>query len=93
MSLAESIVLVYDPLKTAQGMLSFRAFRITQRYLDLIKYEPDSCEYPDPTLEEIRRSKILSKVILKFVPFVKTSSRISLKRFQFHCEPLTWPIC
>ena len=43
-------------------MLSFRAFRITQRYLDLIKYEPDSGEFPDPTLEEIRRSKILSKV-------------------------------
>ena len=67
MSLAESIVLVYDPLKTAQGMLSFRAFRITQRYLDLIKYEPDSCEYPDPTLEEIRRSKILSKVTLELM--------------------------
>merc|ERR1711892_542414 len=31
MSLAESIVLVYDPLKTAQGMLSFRAFPVTLR--------------------------------------------------------------
>ena len=41
MNLAESIVLVYDPVKTAQGMLSFRAFRVTQKYLDLVK---DCCE-------------------------------------------------
>merc|ERR1712123_150278 len=77
MSLAESIVLVYDPLKTAQGMLSFRAFRITQRYLDLIKYEPDSCEYPDPTLEEIRRSKILSKDIFEEIPVTLRTSHLA----------------
>ena len=62
MNLQESIALVYDPLKTAQGMLAFRAFRITQRYLDQIKYDPETQECPDPALEEIRRNKIMSKV-------------------------------
>lgn len=62
MNLQESIALVYDPLKTAQGMLAFRAFRITQRYLDQIKYDPETQECPDPALEDIRRNKIMSKV-------------------------------
>ena len=62
MNLTESIVLVYDPLKTAQGMASFRAFRITQEYLDLIDYDPESSEWPEPTLEELRKKKVFTKV-------------------------------
>ena len=64
MNLTESIVLVYDPLKTAQGMASFRAFRITQEYLDLIDYDPESSEWPEPTLEELRKKKVFTKVAL-----------------------------
>lgn len=62
MNLTESIVLVYDPLKTAQGMTSFRAFRITQAYLDMIAYDPESGDWPEPTLEELRKNKIFTKV-------------------------------
>ena len=62
MNLTESIVLVYDPLKTAQGMTSFRAFRITQEYLDMIDYDPETGECPEPTLEELRKNKIFTKV-------------------------------
>jgi len=34
-SIAESIVLVYDPLQTNQGMLSFKAYRLTKKLMDL----------------------------------------------------------
>jgi len=79
MSLAESIVLVYDPLKTAQGMLSFRAFRITQRYLDMVnvRYDPESGECPDPTLEEIRKSKMLSMDIFEEIPVALRTSHLA----------------
>jgi len=66
MNLTESIVLVYDPLKTAQGMTSFRAFRISQDYLEMIRksesYDPESGDWPEPTLEAIRKNKIFTKV-------------------------------
>merc|ERR1711990_1060926 len=77
MNLAESIVLVYDPLKTAQGMLSFRAFRITQRYLDLVKYDAESGELDEPTLEEIRRSKLMSKDIFEEIPVALKTSHLA----------------
>jgi len=74
MNLTESIVLVYDPLKTAQGMASFRAFRITQEYLDLIDYDPESSEWPEPTLEELRKKKVFTKNIFEEIPVcLKTS--------------------
>ncbi|XP_065669947.1 eukaryotic translation initiation factor 3 subunit H [Hydra vulgaris] len=34
-SIEESVVLVYDPLQTHQGMLSFKAYRLSQKMLDL----------------------------------------------------------
>jgi translation initiation factor 3 subunit H len=77
MNLAESIVLVYDPLKTAQGMLSFRAFRITQRYLDMVKYDAESGELDEPTLEEIRRSKLMSKDIFEEIPVALKTSHLA----------------
>jgi len=74
MNLTESIVLVYDPLKTAQGMTSFRAFRITQEYLDMIDYDPETGECPEPTLEELRKNKIFTKNIFEEIPVtLKTS--------------------
>jgi len=83
MNLQESIALVYDPLKTAQGMLAFRAFRITQRYLDQIKYDPETQECPDPALEDIRRNKIMSKDIFEEIPVsLKTSHLANMLIFD-----------
>ena len=62
MNLSESIVLVYDPLKTAQGMASFRAFRIGQEYLDMTAYDPETGECSEPTLDELRKHKMFTKV-------------------------------
>jgi len=36
-SINESVVLVYDPLQTHQGMLSFKAYRLTEVLMDLWK--------------------------------------------------------
>ncbi len=63
MNLTESTVIVYDPLKTAQGHCSFRAFRISQDYIDMIKYDAENDYWPEPTLKELRDGKISTKVI------------------------------
>ena len=62
MNLTESTVLVYDPLKTAQGQCSFRAFRISQDYIDMINYDAENDYWPEPTLKELRDGKISTKV-------------------------------
>lgn len=33
----KSIMIIYDPLKTAQGFLSLRAFRLTEPFMGLFK--------------------------------------------------------
>ncbi|XP_046856886.1 eukaryotic translation initiation factor 3 subunit H-like [Xenia sp. Carnegie-2017] len=44
-SIAESVVLVYDPLKTSQGILSFKALRLSQKMMHLFadkEFTPNS---------------------------------------------------
>lgn len=33
----ESVVVVYDPVKTAQGSMAFSAFRLTSKFMDMYK--------------------------------------------------------
>jgi len=74
MNLTESTVIVYDPLKTAQGHCSFRAFRISQDYIDLIKYDAENDYWPEPTLKELRDGRISTKDIFEEIPVaLKTS--------------------
>merc|ERR1712130_1043745 len=49
-------------------MTSFRAFRTTQEYLDMVDYDPETGECPEPTLEELRKNKIFTKNIFEEIP-------------------------
>ena len=80
MNLTESTVLVYDPLKTAQGQCSFRAFRISQDYIDMINYDAENDYWPEPTLKELRDGKISTKVENRLFFNIPNVFRIFLKK-------------
>lgn len=92
MNLTESTVLVYDPLKTAQGQCSFRAFRIGQSYIDMINYDAENDHWPEPTLKELRDGKINTKDIFEEIPVaLKTSYLANMLIFDLEdrdqCNP------
>lgn len=64
----ESIALVYDPVRTAQGAVSLRAFRLTQKFMDMYK---DS----NFSVERVKSEKLQYNTIFEEVPVeVKSSS-------------------
>jgi len=52
-SIANSVVILYDPIQTAKGSLTIRAFRLSENFLELTKN--NSCEFLSPSniLEEV----------------------------------------
>lgn len=66
----ESIALVYDPVKTAQGALAMRAFRLTPKFMDMYKKA-------DFSYDAVRREGLTIKRIFEEVPVVVKSSSLA----------------
>lgn len=87
--LPESICLIYDPLKTAQGQLTIRAFRISEKYLEVAKeqYNPESADMNNVTVEEIRKHKIKHQHMFVELPVhIKSSYLSNMLLFQLEDE-------
>jgi len=68
--LASSVVLVYDPVKTAQGSLTLKAYRLTDRFMDLYKTQQF-------TRESLAKSGISYNAIYTEVPIKIHNSLLS----------------
>jgi len=72
-SIEESVVIVYDPLLTNQGMLSFKAYRLTPKLMEL--YESGEKNF---TPEGLSKKEIdFNNLIEEFPVYVKTSNLIN----------------
>jgi len=70
-SIAESVVLVYDPLQSQQGMLAFRAFRLTDELMDL--YRSGEKNF---TPEGLSEKKMTFSNLFEEVPVVVKNSNL-----------------
>ncbi|GFN87119.1 eukaryotic translation initiation factor 3 subunit h [Plakobranchus ocellatus] len=68
-SIEESVVLIYDPLRTTQGFLSLRAYRITP---EMMKFFKES----DFTPENMAKHGINFETILEEIPIVLRNSHL-----------------
>jgi len=66
----ESIALVYDPVRTAQGALSVRAFRLTPKFMDMYKDQ-------DFSVAKVKGAKLDYAGIFEEVPVVVKSSSLA----------------
>jgi translation initiation factor 3 subunit H len=64
----ESVALVYDPVRTAQGSLALRAFRLTPKFMDM--YKDGDFSYMKVNRESLTYDKIFEEVPV----IVKSSS-------------------
>lgn len=72
-SIEESVVIVYDPLQTNQGMLSFKAYRLTKKLMDL--YSSGEKNF---TPEGLTQKGISFNNLLEEVPVtIKTSNLVN----------------
>lgn len=49
-NIPQSVCIIYDPLRTAQGQLSLRAVRLTERFLKMYRTKDTSFVYVPPLL-------------------------------------------
>ncbi|KJE92905.1 eukaryotic translation initiation factor 3, variant [Capsaspora owczarzaki ATCC 30864] len=56
----EAVVLIYDPLRTTQGSISLKAYRLTQAFMDLFKDQGFSAD--SPKLNGLTHETILEEV-------------------------------
>jgi len=52
-AIPNSVVLLYDPVQTAKGSLTLRAFRLSEEFLELSKTAPNDFIPPSRILEEL----------------------------------------
>ncbi|XP_048384367.1 eukaryotic translation initiation factor 3 subunit H-B [Stegostoma tigrinum] len=68
-AIEESVVLIYDPLKTAQGSLSLKAYRLTPKLMEV-------CKEKDFTPEGIKKALITSENMFEEVPIIIKNSHL-----------------
>jgi len=71
-SIEESVVLVYDPLKTMQGMLSFQAYRLTPTLMELFHNGEKAF-----TPESLAKHGLTSNNLFEEVPVVIKNSNLA----------------
>ncbi|XP_041101580.1 eukaryotic translation initiation factor 3 subunit H [Polyodon spathula] len=68
-AIEESVVLVYDPIKTAQGSLSLKAYRLTPKLMEI-------CKEKDFTPEGLKKANIGFENMFEEVPIVIKNSHL-----------------
>ncbi|MGH0135018.1 UNVERIFIED_CONTAM: hypothetical protein FKN15_028392 [Acipenser sinensis] len=68
-AIEESVVLVYDPIKTAQGSLSLKAYRLTPKLMEI-------CKEKDFTPEGLKKASIGFENMFEEVPIVIKNSHL-----------------
>ncbi|XP_055490559.1 eukaryotic translation initiation factor 3 subunit H-B [Leucoraja erinacea] len=68
-AIEESVVLIYDPIKTAQGSLSLKAYRLTPKLMEV-------CKEKDFTPEGIKKALITSENMFEEVPIIIKNSHL-----------------
>uniref|UniRef100_A0A4W3KEA3 Eukaryotic translation initiation factor 3 subunit H n=1 Tax=Callorhinchus milii TaxID=7868 RepID=A0A4W3KEA3_CALMI len=68
-AIEESVVLIYDPIKTAHGSLSLKAYRLTPKLMEV-------CKEKDFTPEGIKKALITSENMFEEVPIIIKNSHL-----------------
>lgn len=68
-SIEESVVLIYDPLKTSQGMLSLKVFRLSDKMMTMYKDEEFSAE-------KLAKSGLSFEAMFEEIPLVIRNSSL-----------------
>ncbi|KAM9807299.1 eukaryotic translation initiation factor 3 subunit H isoform 2-T2 [Syngnathus typhle] len=68
-AIEESVVLIYDPIKTAQGSLSLKAYRLTPKLMEI-------CKEKDFTPEGLKKANIGFDHMFEEVPIVIKNSHL-----------------
>ncbi|XP_068180536.1 eukaryotic translation initiation factor 3 subunit H [Antennarius striatus] len=68
-AIEESVVLIYDPIKTAQGSLSLKAYRLTPKLMEI-------CKEKDFTPEGLKKASIGFENMFEEVPIVIKNSHL-----------------
>uniref|UniRef100_A0A8B9NQ89 Eukaryotic translation initiation factor 3 subunit H n=1 Tax=Apteryx owenii TaxID=8824 RepID=A0A8B9NQ89_APTOW len=66
-AIEESVVLIYDPIKTAQGSLSLKAYRLTPKLMEV-------CKEKDFSPEALKKASIAYENMFEEVPIVIKNS-------------------
>ncbi|KAL4629826.1 eukaryotic translation initiation factor 3 subunit H [Arapaima gigas] len=68
-AIEESVVLIYDPIKTAQGSLSLKAYRLTPKLMEI-------CKEKDFTPEGLKKANVGYENMFEEVPIVIKNSHL-----------------
>ncbi|XP_040586257.1 eukaryotic translation initiation factor 3 subunit H isoform X2 [Mesocricetus auratus] len=68
-AIEESVVLIYDPIKTAQGSLSLKAYRLTPKLMEV-------CKEKDFSPEALKKASINFEHMFEEVPIVIKNSHL-----------------
>ncbi|XP_077349367.1 eukaryotic translation initiation factor 3 subunit H [Lithobates pipiens] len=68
-AIEESVVLIYDPIKTAQGSLSLKAYRLTPKLMEV-------CKEKDFSVEGLKKANIAFENMFEEVPIVIKNSHL-----------------
>uniref|UniRef100_A0A9L0TIV4 Eukaryotic translation initiation factor 3 subunit H n=1 Tax=Equus caballus TaxID=9796 RepID=A0A9L0TIV4_HORSE len=68
-AIEESVVLIYDPIKTAQGSLSLKAYRLTPKLMEV-------CKEKDFSPEALKKGNITFEHMFEEVPIVIKNSHL-----------------
>ncbi|KAG8515553.1 Eukaryotic translation initiation factor 3 subunit H, partial [Galemys pyrenaicus] len=68
-AIEESVVLIYDPIKTAQGSLSLKAYRLTPKLMEV-------CKEKDFSPEALKKASITFEYMFEEVPIVIKNSHL-----------------
>ncbi|XP_047421832.1 eukaryotic translation initiation factor 3 subunit H isoform X1 [Sciurus carolinensis] len=68
-AIEESVVLIYDPIKTAQGSLSLKAYRLTPKLMEV-------CKEKDFSPEALKKANITFEHMFEEVPIVIKNSHL-----------------
>ncbi|TSK31350.1 Eukaryotic translation initiation factor 3 subunit H [Bagarius yarrelli] len=68
-AIEESVVLIYDPIKTAQGSLSLKAYRLTPKLMEI-------CKEKDFSSESLKKASVGYEDMFEEVPIVIKNSHL-----------------
>ncbi|KAK2083482.1 Eukaryotic translation initiation factor 3 subunit H [Saguinus oedipus] len=68
-AIEESVILIYDPIKTAQGSLSLKAYRLTPKLMEV-------CKEKDFSPEALKKANITFEYMFEEVPIVIKNSHL-----------------
>ncbi|KAL7829644.1 hypothetical protein AOLI_G00305290 [Acnodon oligacanthus] len=68
-AIEESVVLIYDPIKTAQGSLSLKAYRLTPKLMEI-------CKEKDFSTEGLKKASVGYENMFEEVPIVIRNSHL-----------------